>query len=362
MSTDTDTAAADRRMSRQRWLYLVYLLFYPFPWLFKAPSTRDVIAALLALPVFLWFYFAGTRYKDRRVLPYALGLFLLGLVLQPFHGVWSNVSIYGFAISAYCGDRRLSIIAILSFNAVLAAFGLLLHLPFVEWGVAMFFGTTVAFSSLAFAALQEKNRELEATRESARRMAILAERERISRDLHDLLGHTLTTVAIKADLARRLIDRDPEQARREIEDIHKTARAALADVRGAVTGMRSTTLAVEVAEVRRSLASAGIAFDYDGPSRPLRPEVETAFAFVLREAVTNVARHAAAEHCRVRISVEESGAAELLVHDDGRGGPFGEGNGLRGLRERVTAVGGTLTIESLAGTALRARVQAGAAP
>ena len=188
-------------------------------------------------------------------------------------------------------------------------------------------------------------------------------------------------MAVKADLAGRLIDADPARAKAEIEDIHRTARAALADVRAAVTGMRSTRLATELVTARGALDSAGITLTLQGPPQPLPPQVETTLAFVLLEGVTNVVRHALAQHCRVDFG-HHGGAVTLTIQDSRAtaGAALSlpakvralshppqpqpqpqpqphEGHGISGMRQRLAAVGGTLTLCTTAdGTTLQARV------
>jgi two-component system sensor histidine kinase DesK len=207
--------------------------------------------------------------------------------------------------------------------------------------------------SAAYAAQSEA---LAASREEARRLAVVAERERIARDLHDLLGHTLTVVAVKADLAARLLDAEPARARAEIDDIRRTARSALADVRATVTGMRSTRLAHELAAARRALDGAGVALSTQGVAPPLPPALETALGFVLLEGVTNVVRHANAERCEIAFE-RQADALLLRISDSGAdaapaGAPLpppNEGHGLAGMRQRLAAVGGTLSLERTPG-------------
>jgi two-component system sensor histidine kinase DesK len=223
-----------------------------------------------------------------------------------------------------------------------------------------------AMVSMYSAAYTAQSEALAASRDEARRLAVVAERERIARDLHDLLGHTLTAVAVKADLAGRLLDAepdDPARARAEIEDIRRTARSALADVRAAVTGMRSRRLAHELATARHALDSAGIAFSVQGVPPTLPEPVETALAFVLLEGVTNVMRHAQARQCCVDFGVSD-GAVTLIVRDSrqaadalpvpasalaGAGASLAaprlaEGQGIAGMRQRLAEVGGTMAL------------------
>jgi two-component system sensor histidine kinase DesK len=188
--------------------------------------------------------------------------------------------------------------------------------------------------------LSEAEVRAEGTRHS---LALVAERERVARDVHDVLGHSLTALSVKAELAARLIDLDPERARAELESIQETARQALAEVRATVGGLRAGNLEVELAAAPRVLADAGIETRVVGEVADTDPRHRTLLAWVLRESVTNVVRHAAA-----RSVVIELGQHGITVTDDGSGPTGPEGNGLRGMRERVQDAGGTLAVRDAA--------------
>jgi two-component system, NarL family, sensor histidine kinase DesK len=181
------------------------------------------------------------------------------------------------------------------------------------------------------------NAMLRAARAELAERAVAEERERFSRDLHDLLGHSLSLVALKAELAGRLLPARPNEARAQVGEIEAVARAALAEVRDAVGGYRRPTLAGEVAGARMALAAAGIAAEVDVPEAALPPDAEAVLAWAVREGTTNVIRHSGARSVRI---VVQGGTAE--VADDGRGGAAGRGHGLVGLRERVERLGGRL--------------------
>jgi two-component system sensor histidine kinase DesK len=186
------------------------------------------------------------------------------------------------------------------------------------------------------------NAQLAEAREEITRLAIAAERNRFARDLHDLLGHSLTVVSVKSELAGRLVQLAPQRAEAELADIQRLVREALVDVRAAVAGYREMSLATELASARSALDAAGIEADVPVTGEAVDPDRQELFAWVVREGVTNVVRHSDAKHCWVRL---DRSAAE--VSDDGRGpsgGTAGAGHGLDGLRERVEAAGCTLSV------------------
>ena len=176
----------------------------------------------------------------------------------------------------------------------------------------------------------------------SRDLAIVEERERVARDVHDVLGHSLTVVTVKAELAERLVDLDPERAKGELAEIQALSRQALAEIRATVGGLRVARLGDELASARTALAGAGIEGHVPDDPSAVDPRHRTVLAWVLREATTNVVRHSDADACWVELE-----SNRLTVRDDGRGlGERPEGNGIRGLRERVEAAGGQLSIET----------------
>jgi two-component system sensor histidine kinase DesK len=182
-------------------------------------------------------------------------------------------------------------------------------------------------------------------------LAKVAERERIARDLHDVLGHTLSVIILKSELAGKLIERDPARAKAEIGDVEQTSRDALAEVRSTIRGYRLHSLKGELKQAESTLRTAGMAVQSVTVEMPLTAPQESVLALVLREAVTNVVRHSGAHTCQIRLA-NTNHSCSLEVGDDGRGGLRREGNGIRGMRERVEALGGTLQYNSNAGTTL----------
>jgi two-component system sensor histidine kinase DesK len=190
--------------------------------------------------------------------------------------------------------------------------------------------------------LRQRNDELTAARAELARMAVAAERERFARDLHDLLGHTLSVITLKAELAGRLLPGRPDDAAREVADLEGVARAALSEVRETVSGYRQPTLERELAGAKMALAAARIDAQVESAIGALDPAAEAVLAWTVREGATNVIRHSGARRCRISLGCAD-GEARVEIADDGNGTAAATGgNGLAGLRERALAVGGVL--------------------
>ena len=323
-----------------------------FSWHWMGPT-------LLSLVLYLFFYIRMYIMPLRQMVANAAGLVVIGLLLWSLNGAaYIYLMIASMNLALHPSWRVwLRGVAVMSLLAV--PFVLLIHAPkslLLVVPMASLFG---GFSNLIYMRGVRRDAELRLSQEEVRRLATLAERERIGRDLHDLLGHTLSLVAIKSELARKLAMRDPASAQREMEEVERVARHALGEVRAAVTGMRRSDLAAELLSARLMLEASGIVFICDGCDglAPLPHTVEAPLALVLREAVTNIHRHARATEARIDISSTE-GELRMRISDNGCGGLAAHGNGVSGMRERVRALGGTLAIDSPArkGTALELRV------
>lgn len=186
------------------------------------------------------------------------------------------------------------------------------------------------------------------SQEEVEHLTRIAERERIARDLHDLLGHTLSLIAIKAELARKMFSRDAETARTHVSEIEQVSREALAEIRSAVAGYRSAGLLYEVEKARRMLAAANVEADIGGELPSIPPAQENVIGLALREAVTNIVRHARARRCRIALAVDGNpGCVRLSVEDDGVGGNLQFGHGLNGMKERARSLGGDIRWKDL---------------
>jgi two-component system sensor histidine kinase DesK len=220
------------------------------------------------------------------------------------------------------------------------------HIGWPNAFIAIFLTIVVGGGNIYFAEQKRAQSKLHAALEENVSLAAVAERERIARDLHDVLGHTLSVIVLKAELAGRLVTLDPARAAGEMADVEQTARTALGEIREAIGGYRSRGLTAEIDAARRTLDAAGVKLLAESKAAhgSFSPQEETALALAVREAVTNIVRHARATNCRIRF-VSEAGLRRLVVEDDGQNSLVHEGNGLRGMRERIESLGGRFSLE-----------------
>ena len=334
-------------------------------WLFlwavlqRESFTEVILPTLLSVPLFLWLYLSlhFCSGPNSRRLSYVAGIFVLAYVLAPF-----NMASMGYLIFAFFSVTHIVPMSV-GWKVVFGS-TLLFVIEMVFLGAS--FTTIVSavvpclllgITAIYMAYNTHQQRTLRRSHEEIMRLATLAERERIGRDLHDLLGHTLSVVALKSELARKLIDRDLDAARNEISEVERVARDALSQVRNAVSGIRSTALSAELLAATALLEAQGFKVKCETENVKLPHDRETALALSLREATTNIRRHSGASGVTIRVRKEPTEVV-VEVADNGRGGRIVPGNGLNGMRERLGSVGGSLSLASNedGGTLLRATV------
>ncbi|MEN1727354.1 MAG: sensor histidine kinase, partial [Pseudomonadota bacterium] len=234
---------------------------------------------------------------------------------------------------------------------------LLVQPIFLYWMPGVFISIIIGLANVIMGERERRNAELRLTQAEVRRLARVAERERIARDLHDVLGHTLSVIAVKSELAAKLVDKHPAQAGEEMRSVQNTARQALADVREAIGGIRTQDLDEAIEQVRSGLRAANVELDFNrDPELVLSPQREAMLALVIREAATNVIRHARATRCRIDLKRQTHGEVLLDISDDGHGQIKPEGGGIQGMFARIEALGGRLDISAEDGRRLRAEL------
>ncbi|MET7456410.1 histidine kinase [Streptomyces sp. NPDC005574] len=335
-------------------------------------TTGATVAGWLGLLVFVAVYLTlvfrnmgGRAYSGRTLGALILGLAVVGTVLcLTLGGEWLGLYVY---VSVACGAAlplRMAYWTIPLTAAVMLLAGLrvgerdamdlvvlVLLIGFAMSGVGQLVRTTI---------------ELRKARATVAQLAANEERLRLARDLHDLLGHSLSLITLKSELAGRMLPGHPDKAAQQVADIEQVSRQALVDVREAVSGYRRPRLREELAGAQVALTAAGVTAAL--PAEPdltgVPEESESALAWSLREAVTNVVRHSGAGRCTVELlhrQTLDGRVCELSVEDDGSGGAGkGPGNGLTGLTERLEKAGGSLEAgRTRHGFRLVARVPAG---
>ena len=278
---------------------------------------------------------------------------MLGVAFMRINGGACTFFIYAAAMLPFCVESQAaSAVGLAIVGTIGGISAWLLHIR--GWGLfySSLFPVIIGAGNTFFAERNRMNRRLRKANEEVEHLAKVAERERIARDLHDVLGHTFSVITLKSELAGKLLDRDPERAKKEIHEVEEISRQALSDVRDAIRGYRSKGLAAELAQAKSTLETAGLTVQCDASTSMKIPAMqESVLSLAVREAVTNVVRHAQASTCRMRVE-QQNGSCRLEIQDDGQGFSTMEGNGLRGMRERVEMLGGTLVRTNRSGTML----------
>jgi two-component system sensor histidine kinase DesK len=329
--------------------WLVYLSFYIGWAIFTNDSAADWALHAAGLIAFLALYFRGFWVCGQQLLAIAFAIVGLGVLLIPVNPGANAFFIYG---AAFLGDAVRPAIAVrwlLVIVLIALVEAWLVPLRIEAWLPAAVFSLIIGGTNIHFGEVRRKDAALRAARKDAERLAAVAERERIARDLHDILGHTLSVIVIKSELAAKLADRDPQRAAAEIRDVEQISRQALKEVREAIHGYRGERMEQEIETGRKALAAAGVTLQAELAPLGVEPAAEQALALAVREALTNVLRHARARHCDVRVERTDA-AVRVVVQDDGIGGREHEGAGLLGMRTRLAALGGEVRRDGTRGT------------
>jgi len=333
------------------YLWLVYAANLPLYAFLGNANARTWTLSLLSMAVFLALYFRGYWVKDRKLLAIIVALGLLGVVMAPVNPGASVYFVYASAFGGELGNTTKAVWVIACLMLAIVAVTLIFHLPGYFWISGLIFTAMVGAVDIHYAERRRENKKLLLAQEEVAQVAQIAERERIGRDLHDVLGHTLSLIVLKSELASKLADKDPQRAAQEIRDVERISRDTLAQVRSTVRGYQSRSLVSEAEQARAALRAAGVQVQCDFNATKLPAAQEGVLALALREAVTNVIRHAKATACDLTLR-EENGACRLEIKDNGCGSMTPEGSGLSGMRQRVESLGGKLQREISEGTRL----------
>lgn len=375
MSTATSAipaeSACEEHAGRRRWwgpvsavVWLVWLSAPLTEFLDKHPSRPVLALGLTGFLVFCGLYaliYARRTYTraDAELIAGPVGLWLMGgtlfcLAIAFTLGLgaeWTPMFVFVATAMAAMVPLDRGPIAIAGAVAAYVATALITGQVAGEIaGMSLTIGG-LGFMVYSFARLHNTIYELRRARAEIAELAASEERLRIARDLHDLLGHNLSLLALKSELAGRLIGTDPARAAAEIRDIEAVSRSALREVREAVADYRRPSLTTELHAASELLEAAGIAYFQTGSAGALSPDLEATLAWSIREGVTNVVRHSDAKRCAIRLD-HQDGQVSAEITDDGLGCQHRDGqvtgNGLRGLRERIGQLGGQLEAGTMA--------------
>jgi len=328
------------------YINLVYLMFLFFPLFFNPRNDNiHIIATFASLAIFLPLHFMSYSSNSRVAILIAAIMVLLSYALMPLNYGANTYLIYGVITAAYVYKARNALIFLSTALVLMGIQAYWLKFPIVFVAATAIMSSMLVFYTLYSRNVERSNQSLRLSQQEVQRLAQSAERERIGRDLHDVLGHTLSLIVMKSELASRLFDRDPNAAITQIREVENVARDALGQIRTAVAGIKLAGLEAELANARLSLLSADIQLHYQLAQVELTSEVETVLALAVREAVTNIIRHSNAQHVEIEL-VKNRNTLQLQISDDGKNKLVVPGHGLSGMRERLELLGGRLEIDT----------------
>jgi two-component system, NarL family, sensor histidine kinase DesK len=340
--------------------WLLYLGMMPMGCYFADIGAASWIATGIAIVVFLPLYFASYWVHGWRRLALATAIAVLAFPLSLYNASASSFLIFAAYFAGSAMERpRDGLLGVLWITALLVVCAIFVQPIIYFWLPGICGVVVIGLLGVQHVARAASIANLRLAREEIDALARIAERERIARDLHDLLGHSLSIIALKSELADRLLTDDPARAKRELVDVQAVAREALAEVRVAVRGYRvgsGAGLQLEIDNAQRALRAAGVALACDTDPVLIAPLLdatrEGALALALREAVTNVVRHARASRCEISF-FDDGTEYGVVIADDGRGASGRPGHGIAGMRTRIESLGGSFSRAVDRGTRLR---------
>lgn len=334
------------------YVWLVYLVVFVTGLIAYHPIPNSYLYGSIGTILFLTVYFNSYWIPNKRVKWNVLAILIIGSSLAQLTPGASVFFVYAGAFCCRLGSTKKAIsgLVFIALWVVVYSWVFSMHPFFLI--PAILFAFVIGGINIYQHDIDLKRQELILSQQEVRHLARTSERERIARDLHDLIGHTFSVITLKAELAGKLIDKNQRQAKQQVKELEDISRKALKQIREVVTGYRTSNLSTELAHAKYVLQSNEIAFDYQFDEIELNEEINKELAIILKEAITNILKHSKASNASVKLSKENSRFV-MQITDDGIG--FSEdlktqGFGLKGMRERVSRLAGNLEIESLNGT------------
>lgn len=353
MNSDRKTQHSTRNEQKHAWIYLFNLGFYILPMVLFPYDVDEIVLLSLAVLVFIGLYFYCFNLPRQRMLWPIIGMYVIACAVTPWNpGSVALFSYVGFFVGfAYRWPYALT-----------AVLGVITTLAVFQWGVGtrwdLFFhyGTVIVATVAIFGRVERlRQRHAAAEQRSAEeieRLATSVERERIARDLHDILGHTLSSIVLKSDLAKAQLGKQQyDAAARQLQELSEIARNSLSQVRQSVSGYKHSGLALELKRLEQRLHDAGFRTDILGKPPLLDAARETALVLAITELVTNVIRHSSGQICTIHFD-ESAGVYRVQITDDGSHAEVRSGNGLLGVQQRMHELGGSVEVSTARGCAV----------
>ena len=329
--------------SAKSWIWLVFSLWYFFPVFYSEHSALGQTLLVGVYFLFVSLYLWAITLNSRHVWKPILGMVLLALVITPYTpGSGTFFSYVGFLVGfSYRTKTWLVVTALLTFTITGMHFYFKYPLPYFAFP-ALSGLITIGIIGYVEKLRVEARISQQKSYQEIEQLAVIAERERIARDLHDILGHTLSSIALKAELAEKLLSQEKhEQVKQHLSELHQIARNSLSLVRQTVSGYKHRGLSGEVVELCEKLRQKGFIVDLQGEIPQLTPRAETAIILALTELTTNVLRHSNGNHCQIEFQ-QQCDKILVRMHDNGEVKSLVPGNGLQGIQERLHALTGDL--------------------
>lgn len=344
MQAETNQGIYTRVEQKFAWIYLFNLIFYFLPLTVASFKWWQYLSMAAALGLFLFCYFKAYRSNFSAMHKPILGIVIIASLITPINpGSISMFAYAGFFIAlAFPLRQYILYISALALLLVLLDFCYTLHWPyFLTMGIPILLGVSL-FGRVERQRLLHKQREQKSADEISQ-LATTVERERIARDLHDILGHTLSSIALKADLAIKLLDnQQPDAVRVQLTELSQIARDSLSQVRQSVSGYKHQGLSAEVSKLLARLRDGGFNAELQGTVPRLDPRSETALILVLTELVTNVLRHSNGDSCQLSFGQEKNNLI-ISLYDNGQAENLTAGNGIKGIQERLAALNANIS-------------------
>lgn len=328
------------------YVWLIYLFFFFVSFFANVRPPLDYALMIVGIAAFLYLYFNIYWVNQARVKFNIIGIIAIGTGLTFLSQGASVLFVYAGAFCCMLGSPSKAIKAIVLIILYVILLSVVFKLSPYFYLPGIVFTSFIGGINIYQHEIDKKNKALELSQQEVQQLAQTAERERIARDLHDLIGHTFSVLTLKADLAGKLIDRDPDKAKQEIKELENLSRNALSQVREVVSGFRSADLKAELAATKYLLHSNDIDFDYSLSQLAINESLNKELAVIVKELTTNVLKHANATKVTAAIEQGEKGLS-LSFYDNGKGlrQSDNKGFGLQGIRERLQQWQGELTIK-----------------